>query len=60
MNNIRELRLKRKMTQQDLGEKLGVTRVAVCNWESGVAKPRTEILPALAKVLRCKIDALFF
>ncbi len=60
MNKIPELRLKRKMTQQELGEKLGVTREAVCNWEIGKAQPRTELLPRLASVFRCKIDALFF
>lgn len=60
MNNIRNLRLKRKLTQEELGSKLGVSRVAVCRWETGEAHPRAELLPKIAEILRCKIDALFF
>lgn len=59
MNSLRDLRQKRKLTQQDLADKLGVSRVAVTKWETGEAYPRAELLPKIAEVLRCKIDTLF-
>ena len=59
MNNLRLLRHKRKMTQQSLADKLGVTRSAVTKWENGEAYPRAELLTKLAGILHCKIDALF-
>jgi len=60
LNSLRDLRQKRKLTQQDLADRLGVSRVAVTKWETGDAYPRAELLPKIAEVLRCKIDALFF
>lgn len=35
-NFIAELRKKQKLTQEQLGEKLGVTNKTVSRWETGV------------------------
>lgn len=59
MKKLRELRIERKMTQQDIAERLGISRVAVTKWETGEALPRAEMLPKIAKLLRCKIDDFF-
>lgn len=56
---IKTLREKRKMLQQELADKLGVDRTAVTKWESGATAPKTDMLPALAKVLKCKIEDLY-
>jgi len=56
---IKEIREKVKITQHDLAEKLGIDRSTVSKWESGVALPRAEQLPALATVLQCSIDDLY-
>jgi len=37
--NIKELRKKMKMTQQELADKLGVTRMSVHNWENKEKRP---------------------
>ncbi len=56
---IRELREAARMTQQTLGDRMGVMVTAVCNWESEVALPRSRQLPQLAHVLGCSINDLY-
>lgn len=50
------LRRSRGLTQQELGERLGVTFQAVSKWERGETLPDTMILPDLAKVLETTVD----
>lgn len=56
--NIKKAREKAGLTQQELADKLGVGQSAVAMWESQKALPRTDKLPALAKVLKCSVSAL--
>lgn len=37
--NIKALRVKLKMTQKELANKIGVDQVTVCRWENGRTKP---------------------
>ena len=46
------------MTQAELAEKLGVSPQSVSNWERGESLPDVALLPDLAKVLHCSVDAL--
>ena len=48
--NIKKLRLAAKMTQDELGERLHVTRQAVSNWENGRTQPDLEMLRNIANV----------
>ncbi len=36
-DNIKKHRIRQKMTQEELSERLSVTRQAVSNWECGVS-----------------------
>ena len=47
------------MSQETLAEKVGVTRPAICHWESGLRNPETWRLPDLAAALGCKPGELF-
>lgn len=47
-DNIRRLREERGMTQEQLASRLGVTRTAVTQWESGSTHPRMGSLEAMA------------
>ena len=58
MSNLRELRLKRGLTQKELAKLLSVNRTTVTLWELGTNKPRADMLVKIAKVLRCSIDGL--
>ena len=57
--NIRILRQNRKLTQEQLAEKLGVTFQAVSKWETNANTPDIALLPGLSKELGCMIDDLF-
>ena len=55
---IVELRKERGLTQEQLGQLVGVSAQAVSKWEKGGA-PDVELLPALADRLGVTIDTLF-
>jgi len=55
---ISEMRKNRKLTQEQLGEKLGVTGQAVSKWESGASMPDILLLPQLCEILGISVEAL--
>ncbi len=50
------LRKKKGLTQNDLGERLGISFQAVSKWERGESLPDTIILPELAQILETTVD----
>ena len=56
--NIKKAREKAGLTQQGLADELGVSQSTVAMWETQKSLPRTDKLPALAKILGCTIDDL--
>lgn len=58
MERLRELRLKRGMTQKYVALTLGVKGPSVSNWESGKTTPTTENVAALAKLYNVSVDYL--
>ena len=56
---IRQLRLSRGMTQEELGNELGVSPQAVSKWEGGLTLPDIQLLPELAVLFGVSIDELF-
>lgn len=56
---IKEKRESAKLTQEELGNMLGVNRSTVAMWEAGEAMPRADKLPILAEIFNCSIDELF-
>ena len=57
--NIRSYRKKQGLSQIALAKRLGVTPQAVSKWESGKSAPDISLLPFLALLLDCPIEALF-
>jgi len=55
---IMELRHRRKMTQEQLGQQLGVFGQAVSKWENGDSLPDTALLASLGHALDCSLDYL--
>lgn len=58
-NQIRQLRLRRGITQESMAQHLGVTPQAVSKWERGAATPDISMLPALSAYFGVTIDELF-
>ncbi len=57
-NIILELRTKKGMSQEELAEKVFVTRQAVSRWETGETVPNTETLKLLSKLFDVSINTL--
>ena len=56
--NLKRVRQKRKFTQKKLAEALGVSRQAICLWESNKRELKASVLKDIAKVLGVKADEL--
>lgn len=56
---LKELRLKKGLTQTELGEKVGVKQNTFTNWEKGKREPSFENLIKLADLLEVSLDWLF-
>ena len=56
--DVRENRLRCKMTQEFVAETLGVSRQAVSKWENGSSDPSTSNLIALAKLYGISAEEL--
>ena len=57
-NIIFELRTKKGLSQEELAEKVYVTRQAVSRWENGETTPNTETLKLLSRVFNVSINTL--
>lgn len=56
--NLQSLRKIKNMSQEQLAEKLEVSRQAVSKWESGNGYPETEKLITICEILDCGMDEL--
>lgn len=56
--NILKLRKKNGLSQEQLGEKINVTRQTISNWELGETAPNPEQLKLLSQSLNITIDEL--
>ena len=59
-NILREVRQKKKMTQEELGDKVGVSRQTIISIERYRYKPTLELAMKLSMKLNCKIEKLFY
>ena len=57
-DNLVQLRKLHRMTQEDVAERVGVTRQAVGKWESGETTPDLELARRLAEVFDVSLDDL--
>ena len=59
MNIIKELRLKNKMTIQEVANSVGVARVTVTKWENGDRKVNKTYIPILADIFNIDKSILY-
>lgn len=58
--NLRRLRKKQNLTQEQLAESLHVTRQAISNWENDKTQPDIASLTQLAEILHVDIEELLY
>ncbi len=57
-DNLKNLRKLKNISQEELGERVGVSRQSVSKWESGAAYPEMTNILILCKIFNCKINDL--
>lgn len=57
-SRIKELRIKRGLTQEELAKQIGVTKGAVANYENEVSSPKIDLMYKLFDVLDCDANYL--
>lgn len=57
-DNLRKLRKLKKISQEELAEKVGVSRQSVSKWETGDAYPEMNNILELCKIFKCNIGEL--
>lgn len=55
---VKELRIEKGLSQQELGTAIGVTKVSICGYENGTRLPNLEKLVKLADALETTTDFL--
>ena len=55
-DKLQSLRKAKKLSQEDIAEKCGVTRQSVSKWETGLGYPETEKLLVLCDILEVNLD----
>ena len=56
--NLKKIRISKKLSQEDLAEKVNVSRQSISKWETGDAYPTMNNLLELCKIFHCKINDL--
>lgn len=57
-NRLKDLRVEHGLTQEEVSEKIYVTKQAVSKWEKGLSMPDVESLGALANLYNTTVDYL--
>lgn len=58
--NLKYYRLRKQMSKKELADKVGVTPMAITNYENGDRRPNMEILQALANALDVRVSDFLF
>ena len=58
--NIKQLRENANMTQEEMAEKLNVTRQAISNWETGKTQPDIDTLHKIATLFETDINEVIY
>ena len=57
-DNLKRIRKKAKITQEDLAEKVGVSRQSVSKWECSEAYPEMKNILKLCDIFNCKLNEI--
>ncbi len=57
-DNLKQIRKNKKISQEELAEKLGVSRQSISKWETGENFPSMQNIMCLCDIFKCKINNL--
>lgn len=57
-DNLKRLRKSKKISQEQLAEKMNVSRQSVSKWETGEAYPEMNNILELCKIFHCRVNDL--
>lgn len=57
-NRVKQLRIEKKLTQQELAEMVGVLKGSVSKWECGITRPEFETLDKLCDIFNVSLSYL--
>ncbi len=57
--NLRKLRTRSKLSQEEVADHLGIDRKTYANWENEYNDIKSEYIPSLAKIFDVEISELF-
>jgi len=55
---VKSLRTQQKISQTELGKKIGVGKTTISNWETGYSSPDPDSLIKLSNIFNCSVDYL--
>jgi len=58
-NNIKSYRVRLGLTQDNLADLLGVSRITYCDYEVNPQKVKVETLQQIADILKCNLSDFF-
>ena len=57
--NLRKLRLNVNLTQEEVAEKLQITRQSISKWEQDIALPSIIFIVPIMKIYKCSFKDIF-
>jgi len=58
--NLKKLRKNKKMSQEILAEKIGVSRQSIYNWENNLAIPKITDILLICDIFGCELNFLIY
>lgn len=59
LKNLAEMRQEKNLTQEQLAQKINVSRKAISHYETGRAKPSLDVAVKLAKALGVSVEEIY-
>lgn len=59
MDSLKILRVRKNISQQELGEALGVSQITISSWEQGKTNPSSKNVYELAKFYKVEPTVIF-
>lgn len=57
--NLRKMRVKKKLSQQEVADRLKIDRITYINWENEISDVKSQYIPKIAEIFDVEIQDLF-